>query len=188
MAAGRDCSEVNTGMSDQDKQLNVNFNELGARDSGVSTNQRGGVDQRFGELEARLEADFNALKQRLLAKMANLDQTVTESIDALNQRITAEHHRRDHELKVLQDKIVQAEASLNDAIVKMEDQAHQDLAEVRLSLEESHNDLLEQTASTQAELTSRLERQKEELQTDKVGRQALATMLDEVALKLRGVE
>ncbi len=175
-------------MSDQDKQLNVDFNELSTRDASSPTSQSSGVEQRFDALEARLEADFEAVKQRLLAKMAKLDQTVTESIDALNQRITAEHRRRDQEFKVLQDKITQAELGLNDAIAKMEDQAHQDLAEVRLSLEESHNDLLEQTASTQAELTSRLEKQKEELQTDKVGRQALAKMLDEVALKLRGAE
>jgi len=68
----------------------------------------------------------------------------------------------------------------------MEDQANQDLASVRASLEESHQDLMDRALATQAELTAQIDQQKEDLQNDKVGRQSLALMLDEVAIKLRG--
>ena len=60
------------------------------------------------------------------------------------------------------------------------------MASVRASLEESHQELLDQTLSVQAELVGQLESQKEELKGDKVSRDALALMLDEVAVKLRG--
>ena len=45
---------------------------------------------------------------------------------------------------------------------------------------------MDRTLASQAELTSQLDQQKEELQNDKVGRQSLALLLDEVAIKLRG--
>ena len=38
----------------------------------------------------------------------------------------------------------------------------------------------------QKDLVAQVEIQKQELQSDKVGRQSLALMLDEVAIKLRG--
>ena len=75
---------------------------------------------------------------------------------------------------------------MQQSINLMEDQANQDLAEVRASLEESHQELLDKSLALQAELAAQIETQKQELQEDKVGRQSLALMLDEVAIKLRG--
>lgn len=68
----------------------------------------------------------------------------------------------------------------------MEDQANQEMASIREALEASQQDLLSQMAAAQAELTKLIETQQQQLETDKVGRQSLALMLDEVALRLRG--
>jgi len=143
-------------------------------------------EQRFAELEARLEADVDQLKEKLIDKMSNMDGDVNESLGRLDKQIIEEKSVRDAELQSLQSTLLEAEAALKNAIATMEDQANQELASVRASLEESHQDLLDRTLSNQAELTSQLDQQKEELENDKVGRQSLALLLDEVAIKLRG--
>lgn len=166
---------INPGLGDIEKVRDILFGKYVAS-----------FEQRFADLESRLEADVEALKQRLSNKISKMDGAVNESLARLDKQIETEQANRDSELKSLQDMLKQAETALKHSIGLMEDQANQDLAAVRVSLEESHQELLDQTSSVQAQLVSQLETQKEELQTDKVGRQALALMLDEVAVKLRG--
>ena len=143
-------------------------------------------EQRFAELETRLEADVETLKKRLSDKIDTMDSAVNESLSRLDKRIEGEQSSRDNDLMALQKTLKQAENSLQQSISLMEDQANQDLAEVRASFEESHQELLDKSLALQAELASQIETQKEELEHDKVGRQSLALMLDEVAIKLRG--
>ena len=142
--------------------------------------------ERFAILEERLEADVEQLKQRLTDKFDSMDEAVNKSLERLDKQILIEQNNRDSELTSLQGSFNKAEEALKHSISLMEDQANQELASVRASLEESHQDLLDRTLSNQAELTSQLDQQKEELENDKVGRQSLALLLDEVAIKLRG--
>jgi len=166
---------INPGLGDIEKVRDILFGKY------VSN-----FEQRFADLESRLEADVEELKKRLSDKIASMDGAVNDSLARLDSQITAEKSLRDSELKTVQESLKKAEQALKHSIGLMEDQANQDLAAVRASLEESHQELLDQTSSVQAQLVSDLEKQKEELQTDKVGRQSLALMLDEVAVKLRG--
>ncbi len=166
---------INPGLGDIEKVRDILFGKYVAS-----------FEQRFSELEARLEADVDQLKEKLIDKMSNMDGTVNESLVRLDKQIAEEKSVRDTELHSLQNTLREAEAALQNAIATMEDQANQDLAAVRVSLEESHQDLMDRTLASQAELTSQLDQQKEELQNDKVGRQSLALLLDEVAIKLRG--
>ena len=115
-----------------------------------------------------------------------MDGDVNDSLSRLDKQIIEEKSSRDAEFQSLQSTLLEAESALKNAIATMEDQANQDLASVRATLEESHQDLMDRTLASQAELTSQLDQQKEELQNDKVGRQSLALLLDEVAIKLRG--
>jgi len=166
---------INPGLGDIEKVRDILFGKY------VSN-----FEQRFSQLESRLEGDVEELKDRLSDKISKMDNAVNESLARLDTQIGAEQANRDNELKALQDSLKQAETALKHSIGLMEDQANQDLAAVRASLEESHQELLDQTSAVQAQLVGQLEKQKEELQTDKVGRQSLALMLDEVAVKLRG--
>jgi len=166
---------INPGLGDIEKVRDILFGKYVAS-----------FEQRFSELEARLEADVDQLKEKLIDKMANMDGAVNESLARLDKQIVEEKSVRDTELHSLQNTLREAEAALQNAIATMEDQANQDLAEVRASLEDSHQELLDKSLALQAELASQIETQKQELQHDKVGRQSLALMLDEVAVKLRG--
>lgn len=166
---------INPGLGDIEKVRDILFGKYVAS-----------FEQRFAELESRLEADVDQLKQKLIEKMANMDSAVNDSLARLDKQILQEKSARDVELHTLQNSLHEAEATLQSAIVSMEDQGNQDLAAVKASLEESHQDLMDRALANQSELTAQIDQQKEDLQNDKVGRQSLALMLDEVAIKLRG--
>lgn len=166
---------INPGLGDIEKVRDILFGKYVAS-----------FEQRFAELESRLEADVETLKRRLSDKIDTMDSAVNESLKRLDERIVGEQSSRDNELISLQQTLAQAENALQKSISLMEDQANHDLAEVRASLEDSHQELLDKSLALQAELASQIDAQKQELQHDKVGRQSLALMLDEVAIKLRG--
>ena len=166
---------INPGLGDIEKVRDILFGKYVAS-----------FEERFAQLESRLEADVETLKDRLTEKLEQMDQAVSDSLAKLDNQIEKEQESRNSELKSVQNTLSEAETALKHSIALMEDQANQDLASVRASLEESHQELLDQTLSVQAELVSQLETQREELKGDKVSRDALALMLDEVAVKLRG--
>ncbi|MBX2849626.1 MAG: hypothetical protein KTR16_14990, partial [Acidiferrobacterales bacterium] len=114
-----------------------------------------------------------------------MDSKVNQSLKSLDERIANEHSDRDSEFNKLQKSLSEAESALQHSISVMEDQANQDLVEVRKVLEEGQQDLIDQLLSAQKELASEIQAQKNQLETDKVGRQSLALLLDEVAVKLR---
>ena len=155
---------INPGLAEIEKVRDILFGKYVAD-----------FEHRFAELEARMEADVDALKQRLVEKIESMDDAVNTSIAKLDEQLLLEKKDRDSELQALQKMLDKAEKSLQHSISMMEDQANQDLAAIRQSLEVS-----------QEELTTLLESQKEQLENDKVSRQSLALMLDEVALRLRG--
>ena len=168
---------INPGLGDIEKVRDILFGKY------VSDFQ-----ERFAILEERLEADVEQLKQRLTDKFDSMDEAVNKSLERLDQQILIEQNNRDSELTSLQGSFSKAEEALKHSISLMEDQANQDLVAVRESLKSSHEELMDASNTAQAQLLEQLEKQKQMLEDDKVGRQSLALMFDEVALRLRGTE
>ena len=166
---------INPGLGDIEKVRDILFGKYVAD-----------FKQRFAELEERLEDDVEQLKQRLSDKIESMDDAVNQSLERLDQQILREQNNRDNELSSLQKTFNEAEAALNHSINMIEDQGNQDLQNVQASIEQSHQDLIEASQAAQLQLSKQLEQQKAYLEEDKVGRQSLALMLDEVAIKLRG--
>lgn len=168
---------INPGLGDIEKVRDILFGKY------VSS-----FEQRFAALEARLEADVDQLKDRLSEKIANMDEMVNISLKKLDQRIADEQQSRDSELNALQAMLSKAETTLQHSISLMEDQANQDLASIKKTMEISQQEMVDQVTTVQKELLAQSAEQKQELEADKVGRQSLALMLDEVAIKLRGAD
>ena len=166
---------INPGLGDIEKVRDILFGKY------VSD-----FHERFAILEERLEADVEQLKQRLTDKFDSMDEAVNKSLERLDKQILIEQNNRDSELTSLQGSFNKAEEALKHSISLMEDQANQDLVAVRESLKSSHEELMDANNTAQAQLLEQLEKQKQMLEDDKVGRQSLALMFDEVALRLRG--
>ena len=168
---------INPGLGEIDKVRDILFGKYVAD-----------FEHRFAELESRLEADVETLKQRLIEKIESMDDAVNQSITNLDKQLASEKKARDSELSELQNMLGDAETALKHSINVMEDQANQDMSGIRASMEEGQQNLIDQMAAAQKEMTSMIDGQKQQLENDKVGRQSLALMLDEVALRLRGTD
>jgi hypothetical protein len=168
---------INPGLGDIEKVRDILFGKYVT-----------GFEHRFAELESRLEADVDQLKARLAEKAAGMDKVLSRSIERLNQQINSEQSERDQGMSALQETLAKAETNLQHSINLMEDQTVQDLASLKEALKTSQQELLDQVSSVQKELLTRVENEKQELENDKVGRQSLALMLDEVAVRLRSNE
>lgn len=165
---------INPGLGDIEKVRDILFGKYVA-----------GFEQRFSDLESRLEADVDQLKDRLAAKIDGMDRILASSIERLDQQISSEQSDRGIAINTMQELLNEAEKSLQHSISLMEDQTIQDLTTLKLTIKTSQQELLDQVEKTQQELHTSLENQKQELQNEKVGRQSLALMLDEIAIKLR---
>ena len=103
----------------------------------------------------------------------------------MDVRLAKENANREGGFDELQSNLAKAESAMKHSISMMEDQANQELSEVRKVLESNQQDLVDQLSSAQKELNKEIKSQKDKLEADKVGRQSLALLLDEVAVKLR---
>lgn len=155
---------INPGLGDIEKVRDILFGKYVAN-----------FEERFAALEERLEADIGQLRQRLSDKIDTMDDVVNQSLKKLDEQIATERQSRDADLHELSATLQEAETKLQHSISLMEDQANQDLQTIRDTIKH-----------TREELAKEAETHKQQLQSEKVSRQALALMLDEVAVKLRG--
>lgn len=155
---------INPGLGDIEKVRDILF--------GKYVNS---FEGRFAELESRMEADLDELKQRLTDKISEMDEAVNKSMARFDERLAEEQQSRDGELVSMQAMLGEAETKLQHAISMMEDETSQNLQAIRDSIGSAREELAKESAE-----------QQRKLEDDKVGRQSLAHMLDEIALKLRG--
>lgn len=143
-------------------------------------------EQRFTELEERLEKDVNTLKDRLTDKINGLDSVVAKAVDDIHEKLASENETRNQVVQETQGMLDKAQTRLQHTISLLEDQSNQDLNALKSNLAEAQNDFLDNLEQVKQELSKQSNDFKEVLNKDKVGRETLALMLDEVAIKLRG--
>ena len=165
---------INPGLGDIEKVRDILFGRYVER-----------FERQFDGLESRLEADLDKLKNNLNEQNSNLNIFIKESLAKINQKIDQEKTSRLAEFNELQNSFVKAEATLQHSISLMEDQVNQDFNAIQVSIKESHQQILDNSIALQSQLTTQMEQQKRETEDDNVSSQALAMLLDEVAIKLR---
>ena len=168
---------INPGLGDIEKVRDILFGKY------VSS-----FEQRFADLESRLEQDVESLKDKLVNRLDEVNKKVDQSLKKLDQRFLEESDDREVEFKNLQTTFSKAESAMQHSISMLEDQANQDLVDVRKTLEANQQNLVDQLLEAQNKLNKEIETQNTQLESDKVGRQSLALLLDEVAVKLRSYE
>lgn len=154
---------INPGLGDIEKVRDILFGKYVAN-----------FQQRFEELEKRLEADADKLQTRLVKKIASMDETLKEAIKKIEAHVEASASERDTELVTLNQSVSETETKLQHSISLIEDETSQNLAAMH-----------EQLNALRQEVVDKAVTQQRRLDKDKVSRQALALLLDEVAVKLR---
>ncbi len=143
-------------------------------------------ERRFGELQQRLDLEATRLREETARALAGLDARLAEEIDKLGKQLRQEIADRSQAVDDLETRTQQAARTARNELSTQIAQLQQELAAAterqRRQFAEIGNDLKRAMSEADAALAAA----RNELRGDKVGRDDLAAMFAEIALRLRG--
>jgi uncharacterized protein YoxC len=141
-------------------------------------------DRRFARLEERLLKETSDLKEDVRKRVASLEQYVKQEVEALGDRLTAEHQGREEAVKQLGHDLRDTGQSFERKTAAMDDQNARAQRDLRQQLLEAQQRLTDELQSRHAELLGALNRESTELRDEKTDRAALASLFTEMAMRL----
>ncbi|WP_313920038.1 hypothetical protein [Tahibacter sp.] len=143
-------------------------------------------ERRFQELNQRIEADFEGLRQDQERRFAQLDKRLDEQVEKIGRALRQEVSDRAAATDDLETRLLQSARTQRSELTAAIDALNHELSSgeerLRAALAELDAALKEQAGR----LTQSLTRSRDELRGEKVGRDDLAALLTEVALRLKG--
>jgi hypothetical protein len=141
-------------------------------------------EKRFSRLEERLIKEANELREDTRKRFDALEQYVRQELESLNLLVTAEQNTRGEACEALSQSIKETARNFEKKTAQMDEQSTRSQSALRQQLLEQSKSLNDEIRRKYEELTALLEREAQELRTDKTDRSALAALFTEVALRL----
>jgi DNA anti-recombination protein RmuC len=141
-------------------------------------------DKRFARLEERLLKETSDLKEDVKKRLAALEQYVKQEVDALGDRLSAEHEGRTDDVKDLGQQLRETSKAFEKRTAAMDDQSAKAQRDLRQQLLEQQQRLTEEMQQRHHELLEALSRDAGELRDEKADRAALASLFTEMAMRL----
>lgn len=141
-------------------------------------------ERRFAEIESRLSKELGELKEEARRRLNSLEISASREIEALNSRIEKERQERAEINEKLNRGVLELSSALERKARESEDRS------IRME-REFRDEILAQSRSAGEELRNRIEevissfeRRAAELREQKLDRDALAELLNEIAARL----
>jgi hypothetical protein len=141
-------------------------------------------DKRFVRLEERLLKETSDLKDDVRKRLLALEQYVKQELEALGDRLSAEHAGREDAVKSLGQELRETTKATDRRTATMDDQSARAQRDLRQQLLEQHQQLTDELQSRHQELLVALGRESTELRDEKADRAALASLFTEMAMRL----
>jgi len=143
-------------------------------------------ERRFQELNQRLEADLARLRDTQEKRLVQIDKRIDDQLDKLNKLVRQEMQDRNSAVDDLESRLQQAARTARGEVTKALEGLGQELASSDERLRSALSDLQSTTSARAGDTESALTRTGAELRAEKVGREDLAALLTEFALRLKG--
>ena len=143
-------------------------------------------DQRFAQLEERLLRETSELKGEVRRRLDSLEAYTRQEVESLSDRQKTERSERRESLERIARDLSEATRGLESRMVQTDEQVSKDLREVRQLVMDRHRTLAEELTQCVGRAEVLQNRRLEELRADTMDRLALANLLTEVALRIRG--
>ncbi len=148
--------------------------------------QMRGYEQRFSQLEERLLRETSELKSEFRRRLDSLEGYTRQEIACLSDRQKTERAERTEAVdRILRD-LGEATRGLERRLAESSEQASKDLRELRHFMMDQHRNLSDELTQCVGKMEILQNHRLEELRTDTMDRLALANLLGEVALRIRG--
>jgi hypothetical protein len=141
-------------------------------------------ERRFSELEQRIATDNRRLSDDLNARFEQLDAYMRKEFALHSERAATERKERQAALEDQAHRLNEASKSLAEKIADVDESLSVAAQEIRGRLHEQTTELLELIRRAKSDLGQSIRDESTRLREDKVAREDLATLLQELALKI----
>ncbi len=149
-------------------------------------NQMRDYDRRFQRLEDRLVKEAAALRGEVRKRVDDLEGFVHGEVETLTQRLRAEHAERTGALEKLGRELAETARGLESRLHGVDEQTANGIRDLRQRLLEQSKALGAELKERHEQLQAALDGEAGQIRGAMTGRESLAEMLTEVALRLKG--
>lgn len=140
--------------------------------------------RRFDDLESTLSAASDHLRQDFASRIDGLETFVRRELELLGERLATERRERADEREQLGADIADTRRRFEESLTRLDEQTAHEARNLRALLQEKSAELAELIRHNRDDVNSMLARQANSLEDRKVGREDLAALLSELALRL----
>ena len=142
-------------------------------------------DGRFQRLEDNLAREANEIRADAQKRLEALERFIKGEVDSINSRAAAEHGERCNATDKLGRDLAETSRNLDTKVSNLSEQTAKNLGELRELLLEQSKVLSAEIREKYDQMKAGLEHETAQIRSAMAGREALAEMLSEVALRLK---
>lgn len=147
-------------------------------------NQMRDYEARFARLESQINQEASDLRADFRRRFEALEGYVRQELDALNERLTTEYHDRSSAVQEVQKSVEVLGQGLDKRVHQLDEQLGKAGRELRQQLLGQSKQQRDDMQASLNELTALVQRELQQLRTDKTDRTALAGLLTDLAARL----
>lgn len=142
-------------------------------------------EKRFTRLEERLGKECAILRDDTRKRLDSLEMYIKQEIESLAETVKKQQVAQSEALKELEQENKNQTVSLNHKISEFDQQASRSASDLRQQILEQSKNLDDELRQKFADMLAVIERETQELRTDKANRSTLSNMFAEIAIRLR---
>ena len=141
-------------------------------------------EKRFNRLEDRLIKECSSIRDDIKKRLDSLEMYVKQEVESLNEGLTTEQAQRDDATKEVSQELRDSTKSLEKKIGQLDEQSNQRQRELRQQILEQSKSLDDDMRQKYESILGVIDREVQELRTDKTDRSTLAALLTQIAMQL----
>jgi Fe2+ transport system protein B len=177
-------SNPNAAAADSNGEINESGNVDRIRNILFGPQMRD-YDSRFQRLEERLARDAAELREDLQRRLVSLEAFMKGEVESMTNRVKTERTERLQALEKAGRELADTARSLELKISNLDEQSAKDIRDLRQQLLEQSKALSAEIKEKHDQMKASLENEAQQIRGAMTGREALAEMFTEVALRLK---
>lgn len=147
-------------------------------------NQVREFEKKFNRLEERLLKECSTLRDDTKKRLDSLEMYITQEAESLTEGLKTEQIERDEAVKDLGQNLKDTTKSLEKKVSQLDEQTSQKQRELRQQILDQSKSLDDDMRQKYEAIMTVIERETQELRTDKTDRSTLAALLTQLAMQL----
>jgi len=147
-------------------------------------NQMRDYEARFARIESQISQESGELRADFRRRFEALEGYVRQELDALNERLSGEYNERSGALQDVQKTVEALGQGLDKRVHQLDEQMNKAQRELRQHLLTQSKQLRDDMQVSIGELSALVQRELQQLRSDKTDRTALAGLLTDLAARL----